>query len=44
MREGQLTDCATCAFALPWKPKGTHQAKSVLVYAQSYENICTKAS
>ena len=24
---------------LPWKPKGTHQAKIVLGYARSYKNI-----
>ena len=24
---------------LPWKPKGTHQAKIVLSYARSYKNI-----
>ena len=24
---------------LPWKPKGTHQAKIALEYARSYENI-----
>ena len=49
MREGQFTACATCVLfspprnhltkLLPWKPKGTLQAKIVPGYAQSYKNI-----
>ena len=27
---------------LPWKPKGTHQAKSVLGYARSYETYAQR--